>query len=51
MRTGSRARKGIEKLRQHVEEGLSKYVTFMQAEGYHAAGFAAIGTDVSDESL
>ena len=40
---------GIEKLRQHVEEGLSKYVTFMQAEGYHAHGFAAIGTDISDE--
>ncbi len=40
---------GMEDLRRHVEEGLSKYVKFMQAEGYHAAGFAAIGTDVSDE--
>ncbi len=40
---------GIKKLRQHVEEGLSKYVTFMEAEGYHAHGFAAIGTDISDE--
>jgi amino acid transporter len=40
---------GIEKLRRHVEEGLEKYVRFMQAEGYHAHGFAAIGTDISDE--
>ncbi|HVP17377.1 MAG TPA: APC family permease [Spirochaetia bacterium] len=40
---------GIEKLRQHVEEGLAKYVTFMQAEGYYAQGFAAVGTDISDE--
>jgi amino acid transporter len=40
---------GIEDLRRHVDEGLAKYVTFMEAEGYHAQGFAAIGTDVSDE--
>jgi amino acid transporter len=40
---------GIERLRHHVEEGLARYVTFMQAEGYYAQGFAAIGTDVSDE--
>lgn len=40
---------GMERLRQHVEEGLAKYVKFMQVEGYHAQGFAAIGTDVSDE--
>ncbi|HUI71744.1 MAG TPA: APC family permease [Spirochaetia bacterium] len=40
---------GIENLRHHVEEGLSKYVKFMMAEGYYAEGFAAIGTEVSDE--
>jgi amino acid transporter len=40
---------GVEGLRQHVQRGLSKYVTFMQGEGCHAEGFAAIGTDVSDE--
>ncbi len=40
---------GIDNLRRHVQEGLSKYVTFMQAEGYYAEGFAAIGTDISDE--
>ncbi len=40
---------GIEQLRQHVEEGLAKYVRFMEAEGYHAHGFTAIGTDISDE--
>jgi hypothetical protein len=42
--------KRIEKLRQHVTEGLSKYVTFMEVEGYHAHEFAAIGTDFSDEA-
>ncbi len=40
---------GLESLRKHVEAGLAKYVKFMQAEGYYAGGFAAIGTDVSDE--
>ncbi len=40
---------GIENLRLHVKEGLEKYVAFMRAEGYYAEGFAAIGTDVSDE--
>jgi amino acid transporter len=39
----------MEKLRRQVEEGLEKYVTFMRTEGYYAEGFAAIGTDVSDE--
>jgi hypothetical protein len=40
---------GIDKLRLHVEQGLSKYVKLMQTEGYCAHGFAAIGTDISDE--
>jgi len=40
---------GIEKLQAHVEDGLARYVKFMQAEGYYAEGFAAVGTDVSDE--
>jgi amino acid transporter len=40
---------GIENLRLHVQEGLEKYVAFMRAEGYYAEGFAAIGTDISDE--
>jgi amino acid transporter len=40
---------GIDQLRRHVEEGLAKYVRFMEAEGYHAHGFTAIGTDISDE--
>ena len=39
----------IEKLRSHVEEGLAKYVSFMKSEGYYAEGFAAVGTDISDE--
>ena len=39
----------MERLRRQVEEGLEKYVTFMRTEGYYAEGFAAIGTDVSDE--
>jgi len=40
---------GISQLHHHVEEGLAKYVRFMEAEGYHAHGFAAIGTDIADE--
>jgi hypothetical protein len=39
----------LENLRTHVEEGLGKYVLFMKSEGYYAEGFAAVGTDVSDE--
>ncbi len=40
---------GIDRLRKHVETGLSKYVRFMRAKGYNAEGIAAIGTDVSEE--
>jgi hypothetical protein len=40
---------GLDSLRAHVEEGLDRYVRFMKAEGLHAQGFSAIGTDVSDE--
>jgi amino acid transporter len=40
---------GIEKLHAHVEDGLARYVKFMQAEGYYAEGFSAVGTDISDE--
>ncbi len=39
----------IEKLREHVEAGLDKYVSFMKSEGYYAEGFSAVGTDISDE--
>jgi amino acid transporter len=39
----------IEKLRIHVEGGLARYVAFMKSEGYYAEGFAAVGTDISDE--
>ena len=40
---------GIDSLRDHVQEGLDRYVRFMKAEGLYAQGFSAIGTDVSDE--
>ena len=40
---------GMDRLRKHVETGLSKYVRFMRAKGYNAEGIAAIGTDVSEE--
>jgi amino acid transporter len=39
---------GIDHLREHVEEGLNRYVRFLKAEGMYAQGFSAIGTDVSD---
>jgi amino acid transporter len=40
---------GIAKLRAHVDEGLSRYVSFLKAEHMYAQGFSAIGTDVADE--
>jgi len=40
---------GIDQLRNHVEQGLDRYVRFLKAEGMYAQGFSAIGTDVSDE--
>ncbi len=40
---------GIETLRTYVEDGLARYVKFMQVEGYYAEGFSAVGTDISDE--
>jgi amino acid transporter len=40
---------GLEKLRNHVENDLGRYVKFLKAEGFFAQGFSAVGTDVSDE--
>ena len=40
---------GLEALHAHVEDGLSRYVRFLEAEGFYAKGFSAMGTDVSDE--
>jgi amino acid transporter len=40
---------GLETLRAHVENDLSRYVKFLKAEGFHAQSFSAVGTDVSDE--
>ncbi len=39
----------LKNLRAHVDEGLSRYVRFLESEGFHAEGFSAVGTDVSDE--
>jgi hypothetical protein len=40
---------GLEALRTHVQDGLDRYVGFLEAEGFYARGFSAMGTDVSDE--
>jgi amino acid transporter len=39
----------MEKLRQHVDGDLDRYVKFLKAEGFYSQGFSAVGTDVSDE--
>ena len=39
----------MEKLRQHVDDDLDRYVRFLKAEGFYSQGFSAVGTDVSDE--
>ena len=36
-------------LRANVDEGLSRYVRFLESEGFYAEGHSAVGTDVSDE--
>jgi len=40
---------GLNALRTHVDEGLDRYVRFLETEGFHAEGYSAVGTDVSDE--
>jgi hypothetical protein len=40
---------GIARLTAHVEEGLARYIRFMNAEGYYAEGFSTMGTDVAEE--
>jgi hypothetical protein len=39
----------MEKLRQHVDGDLGRYVKFLKAEGFYSQGYSAVGTDVSDE--
>jgi amino acid transporter len=43
---GAEALAGLE---SHVRKGLDRYVRFLAAEGFHAEGFSAMGTDVADE--
>ncbi len=40
---------GLNDLRTHVDAGLDRYVRFLETEGFHAEGYSAVGTDVSDE--
>jgi hypothetical protein len=37
------------RLREHVDEELERYVSFMQSQGYFAEGFGTVGTDVAEE--
>jgi hypothetical protein len=39
----------IDNLRQHVNEELNHYVSFMKRQGYYAEGFSALGTDIAEE--
>ena len=39
----------MEKLELHVQEELSHYVNFMQAQGFYAGSFYATGIDVAEE--
>lgn len=39
----------IESLQKDVQEGVSKYIDFIEKYGYHAEGITSIGTDVVDE--
>ena len=39
----------IEKLKQHVDHELNRYVRLMKNQGYYAQGFSAIGTDAVQE--
>lgn len=39
----------IEKLKNHVNEDLNKYITLVESHGFYAEGFSAIGTDTVDE--
>lgn len=39
----------LDKLTADVEKGLDRYVRYLRTEGMYARGFAAMGTDISDE--
>jgi hypothetical protein len=39
----------IDELKNHVQHELSRYVDYMQSQGFYAQGFSTIGTDVADE--
>jgi len=39
----------IERLKEHVDEELTHYVRLMQAEGFYAEGFSAVGNDAVEE--
>jgi amino acid transporter len=39
----------IEKLKEHVDDELNRYVKLMQAQGFYAEGFSSIGTDAVEE--
>jgi hypothetical protein len=41
----------MERLQTQVKEDVSRYITFMENQGYYAEGFSAIGVDVVEEIM
>jgi len=39
----------IDSLKAHVNAEVSRYVAFMQSQGFYAKGFSTVGTDVAEE--
>jgi amino acid transporter len=39
----------IEKMKEHINEGLERYIKYMRRQGFYAKGYAPVGTDIVDE--